>query len=71
MLTLIVIPFVALSTAFGLAIALLDDQLMLGRRQLWLPARARRRPLAMSMLDRVLTLLARRTRRLARLSRRR
>jgi hypothetical protein len=70
-LTLIAIPFVGLSTPFGLAIALLGAQLMLGRRQPWLPARARRRALAMSMLDRVLGLLARRTRWLARLSRRR
>lgn len=70
-LTLIAIPFVGVSTPFGLAIALLGVQLMLGRRQPWLPARARRRPLAMSMLDRVLRLLARRTRWLARLSRRR
>jgi hypothetical protein len=70
-LTLIAIPFVGLSTPFGFAIALLGAQLMVGRRQPWLPARARRRPLAMSMLDRVLRLLARRTRWLGRLSRRR
>jgi hypothetical protein len=70
-LTLIAIPFVGLSTPFGLAIALLGAQLMLGRRQPWLPVRARRRPLAMSMLDRVLRILARRTRWLAKLSRRR
>jgi hypothetical protein len=70
-LTLIAIPFVGVSTPFGLAIALLGAQLMLGRQQPWLPARARRRRLAMSMLDRVLRLLARRTRWLARLSRRR
>jgi hypothetical protein len=70
-LTLIAIPFVGLSTPFGLAIALLGAQLLLGRHQPWLPARARRRPLAMSMLDRVLKLLTRRTRWLARLSRRR
>ncbi|HMG21340.1 MAG TPA: exopolysaccharide biosynthesis protein, partial [Kofleriaceae bacterium] len=65
------IPFVGLSTPFGLAIALLGGQLMIGRRQPWLPARARRRPLTMTMLDRVLRLLARRTRWLTRLSRRR
>jgi hypothetical protein len=70
-LTLIAIPFVGLSTPFGLAIALLGGQLMLGRRQPWLPARARRRALSMDMLDRVLGLLARRTRWLAKLSRRR
>jgi hypothetical protein len=70
-LTLIAIPFVGLSTPFGLAIALLGIQLMLGRQHPWLPARARRRALSMTMLDRVLGLLARRTRWMTRLSRRR
>lgn len=70
-LTLIAIPFVGLSTPFGLAIALLGAQLMVGLRQPWLPRRARLRALSMTMLDRVLRLLARRTRWLARLSRRR
>jgi hypothetical protein len=70
-LALIAIPFFGLSTPFGLAIALLGAQLMVGRRQPWLPARARRRELSMAMLDRVLGLLSRRTRWLARLSRRR
>ena len=70
-LTLIAIPFVGLSTPFGLAIALLGVQLMIGRRHPWLPARARRRALSMAMLDRVLGLLARRTRWLTRLTRRR
>jgi hypothetical protein len=70
-LTLIAIPFVGLSTPFGLAIALLGTQLMIGLRHPWLPARARRRALQMAMLDRVLGLLARRTHWLTRLSRRR
>jgi hypothetical protein len=70
-LALIAIPFFGLSTPFGLAIALLGGQLMLGLRHPWLPARARRRPLSMAMLDRVLGILARRTRWLAKLSRRR
>jgi hypothetical protein len=70
-LTLIAIPFVGLSTPFGLAIALLGGQMMIGLRQPWLPARARRRALTMAMLDRVLVLLARRTRWLTRLTRRR
>jgi hypothetical protein len=70
-LALIAIPFVGLSTPFGLVIALLGAQLMIGLRQPWLPARARRRGLSMTMLDRVLGILARRTRWLARLSRRR
>ena len=70
-LSLIAIPFFGLSTPFGLAIALLGAQLMLGRRQPWLPARARRRALSMAMLDRVLGILTRRTRWLAKVSRRR
>lgn len=70
-LTLIAIPFVGLSTPFGLAIALVGGQLMLGRTTPWLPARARRRELTIAMLDRVLGILARRTRWLAKLSRRR
>jgi hypothetical protein len=70
-LTLIAIPFFGLSTPFGLAIALLGAQLMLGLRHPWLPQRARRRALSMAMLDRVLGILARRTRWLARMSRRR
>jgi hypothetical protein len=70
-LTLIAIPFVGVSTPFGLAIALLGAQLMIGLRQPWLPARARRRALQMAMLDRVLGLLARRTRWLTRMTRRR
>lgn len=70
-LTLIAIPFFGLSTPFGLAIALVGGQMMLGRAQPWLPARARRRELSMSMLDRVATMLARRTRWLTRSTRRR
>ena len=68
-LTLIAIPFFGLSTPFGLAIALLGAQMMLGRHHPWLPARARRRELSMAMLDRVLALLTRRTRWLAKLLR--
>jgi hypothetical protein len=70
-LTLIAIPFFGLSTPFGLAIALIGSQMVIGRETPWLPERARRRPLKMSMLDRVLGLLARRTRWLARMTRRR
>lgn len=70
-LALIAIPFVGVSTPFGLAIALLGGQMMIGMNRPWLPRRARRRALSMAMLDRVLGLLARRTRWLARLSRRR
>ena len=70
-LALIAIPFVGLSTPFGLAIVLIGAQMMLGRDKPWLPQRARRRALKMTMLDRVLRMLARRTRWLARSTRRR
>jgi hypothetical protein len=71
LLGLVAIPFFALSTAFGLAIALIGAQMMFGRARPWLPARARRRLLGHAMLDRVLALLTRRTRWLARATRRR
>lgn len=70
-LALLAIPFFGLSTPFGLAIALIGAQMLLGRTKPWLPRRARRRALSMSMLDRVASLLARRTRWLARSTRRR
>ncbi len=70
-LALIAIPFFGLSTPFGLAIALIGAQLMTGRARPWLPARARRRHLSMAMLDRVAGMLERRTRWLARSTRRR
>ena len=70
-LTLIAIPFFGLSTPFGLAIALVGAQMMVGLRQPWLPARARRRELAITMLDRCATMLARRTRWIVKLTRRR
>ncbi|MDX2091748.1 MAG: exopolysaccharide biosynthesis protein [Kofleriaceae bacterium] len=70
-LTLIAIPFFGLSTPFGLAIALIGLQMMLGNTKPWLPERARRRHLSMSMLDRVATILARRTQWIARATRRR
>lgn len=70
-LTLIAIPFFGLSTPFGLAIALIGAQMMVGRRQPWLPKRARRREIKMGMLDRVTTMLAKRTRWIAKSTRRR
>jgi hypothetical protein len=70
-LTLIAIPFFGLSTPFGLAIALVGIQLVIGRAQPWLPKRARRRTLAMTMLDRVLGILAKRTKWLSKSTRRR
>lgn len=70
-LALIAIPFFGLSTPFGLAIALVGGQLAVGKLRPWLPNRARRRVLAMGMLDRVLGLLDRRMRWLAKSTRRR
>lgn len=70
-LTLIAIPFFGLSTPFGLAIALVGAQLVLGMPRPWLPARARKRELTMTMLDRVVALLGRRTKFLAKSTRRR
>jgi hypothetical protein len=70
-LTLIAIPFFGLSTPFGLAIALIGAQMMIGREHPWLPKRARRRELSHAMLDRVSRLLAKRTRWIARTTRRR
>jgi len=70
-LVLIAIPFFGLSTPFGLAIALMGLQMVVGRVRPWLPKRARRRELSMHMLDRVASLLARRTRWLVKATRRR
>ncbi|MBV8763001.1 MAG: exopolysaccharide biosynthesis protein [Deltaproteobacteria bacterium] len=70
-LTLIAIPFFGLSTPFGLAIALVGGQLAIGMARPWLPQRARRRELSMTMLDRVLGILQRRTQFLAKSTRRR
>lgn len=70
-LTLIAIPFFGLSTPFGLLIALIGFQMMIGRSHPWLPRRARSRALSMAMLDRVLGLLTRRAGWLARSTRRR
>jgi hypothetical protein len=71
LLTVIAIPFFGLSTPFGLAIALIGLQMMFGSRRPWLPQRARRRHLSMSMLDSAAALLARRTQWIARATRRR
>jgi len=70
-LALIAIPFFGLSTPFGLAIALVGGQMAIGRTQPWLPRRARERLLSMHMLDRVATMLARRTRWMVKATRRR
>ena len=68
-LALIAIPFFGMSTPFGLAIALIGAQMMIGRDTPWLPRRARKRALRMTMLDRVLGMLTRRSRWLARSTR--
>jgi hypothetical protein len=70
-LTLIAIPFFGLSTPFGLASALIGLQLVIGRSRPWLPKRARQRHLKITMLDRVLGILSRRTRWLSKMTRRR
>jgi len=70
-LALIAIPFFGLSTPFGLAIALVSCQLAVGRARPWMPQRLRKRVLAMTMLDRILHLLTRRLRWLAKSTRRR
>ena len=70
-LVLIAIPFFGLSTPFGLAIALMGLQMMIGRARPWLPNRVCRRELSMHMLDKVAGLLARRTRWLVAATRRR
>jgi hypothetical protein len=70
-LALVAIPFFGLSTPFGLAIALVSCQLAFGRARPWVPKRVRKRVLAMTMLDRILHLLTKRMRWLAKSTRRR
>ena len=70
-LCLIAIPFFGLSTPFGLAIAVLGAQMIVGKEHPWLPKRARRRELSISMLDRVATMLSKRTRWLVKMTKRR
>ena len=70
-LCLIAIPFFGLSTPFGLAIALIGAQMIVGKEHPWLPKRARRRQLSISMLDRVATMLSKRTRWLVKMTKRR
>lgn len=70
-LCMIAIPFFFLSTPFGLAIALLGVQMIGAKEHPWLPRRARRRELSITMLDRVATMLSRRTRWLVKMTKRR
>jgi hypothetical protein len=71
LLSLIAIPFFGLSTPFGLAMALGGVQLLFGRVRPWLPQRARNREIPLSTLDRVATMLEKRTAFLERVTRRR
>ncbi len=71
LLALIAIPFVGMSTPFGLVIALIGLQMLAGMTTPWLPQRARKRELSLHMLDKVATMLARRTRWIVKLTRRR
>jgi hypothetical protein len=68
-LALVAVPFVGMSTPFGLAVALAGGQMMFGRRRPWLPRRARSWQVPLTMLDRIVATLARRTRWLARMTR--
>ena len=70
-LVLIAMPFFGFSTPFGIAMAIMGAQIMIGQTKPWLPRRARRRALKMTMLDRIATILARRTRWIVRATRRR
>jgi hypothetical protein len=70
-LCMIAIPFFGLSTPFGLAIALIGSQMIVGKEHPWLPNRARRREISFAMLDRVASMLSRRTRWLVKMTRRR
>jgi hypothetical protein len=68
-LSLLAIPFFGLSTPFGLAVALCGAQMLVGRHRPWLPGRARRRALKLTMLDRIVQMLSRRTTWLSKLTR--
>jgi hypothetical protein len=50
-LALVAIPFVGLSTPFGLAIGFLGAQMLVGSSRPWLPGRLRRHLVAMATLD--------------------
>jgi hypothetical protein len=71
LLALIAIPFFGLSTPFGLAMALGGLQLFVGRQRPWFLRHARARQLPLSSIDRVATMLEKRTRFLERMTRRR
>jgi hypothetical protein len=62
LLALVAIPFVGLSTPFGLAVAFVGAQIVVGKARPWLPARIRRRAISVAALDRIARWLARWTR---------
>lgn len=62
LLALTAIPFVGLSTPFGLAIAFIGAQMLIGRARPWLPARIRRVHLSVPAIDRIGNWLAKVTR---------
>lgn len=62
LLALTAIPFVGLSTPFGLAIAFVGAQMLIGRARPWLPQRVRRVRLTVPAIDRIGKWLARFTR---------
>lgn len=68
-LALVSLPFVGLSTPFGLAVALLGAQMVAGRNQPWLPKRIRKYVLTMNALDWLSQHVARWTRGVERLIR--
>lgn len=68
-LALVSLPFVGLSTPFGLAVALLGAQMVAGRNQPWLPKRIRKYVLTMNALDWLSQRVARWTRGVERLIR--
>ena len=51
LIALISLPFIGLSTPFGLAVAFLAGQMTIGLDRPWLPARARRHQVSMATLD--------------------
>jgi hypothetical protein len=61
-LALIAIPFVGLSTPFGLAVAFVGAQIVTGRQRPWLPARIRGKQVSLHALDTMTRWLTRMTR---------
>jgi hypothetical protein len=61
LLALVAIPFVGLSTPFGLAVAFVGAQIMAGKARPWLPDRVRRRPMTVAHLDTLVRWMSRLT----------